>query len=182
MLRGLWTTASIFTVTTQIFIGTRPHLEYWWTRGGGAHVSSQAWTRDPVCELCYGENWSQSWVMSSHSSVCVCVWCDRYYCEVQGPSFISTKVVLPFCVIGVTVNIVIGVVQRFVVEFMARSRQSNDAVIMQFYSFLCHLKQCWIKAQEAPRCTRLRVVYKSNIQTPFIHIEAVCNGWIKIPS
>lgn len=38
MLRGLWTAASIFTPhsvaslwATQIFRGTRAHLEYWWT-------------------------------------------------------------------------------------------------------------------------------------------------------
>ncbi len=53
MLRGLWTAASIFTLSsvasrraTQIFIGTRPQLEYWWTLlctlWTGADVSSWA--------------------------------------------------------------------------------------------------------------------------------------------
>ena len=166
MLRGLWTAASIFTPrsvaslrATQIFRGTRAHLEYWWTPlcTLQTDVSSLGQTRagDTVCEPCYGTG-CKKWLQScQQNGLCHFITVrDGYRCKVQGLPFIFLEVVGVDCpalslVTVAIVKAVTGVAQGFVLKFTVRSRRDNKTVTRRCMYIPSVLKRCWLRAQRA---------------------------------
>lgn len=141
MLRGLWTGASIFTLhsvaslqAAQIFIGATSHLAYWWTlhpvdgnrcvKRGPRHGPQVQYMN---CVMALAVKMVRVASRMGYAILLQHVMDTTARCKdfLLFPWRSSVWVIRLSTDIEVTVNVVMGVVQRFVWKFTVRSQRDN---------------------------------------------------------